>query len=75
MLGLLLLAVGVWAWGFARAGGAVGDAAWNAPPAGLGTKALVMEEWMESVPYGALLAAQWRVFFLLCLPPVAPRGD
>lgn len=177
----LLLAGGVWAWGFARAGGAVGDAAWNAfgraaalvwwvlaaremswgavfsepqrmaswgpvysssalwykpavypvvalllcvclylvlrhrvlprlwrlvrgapfawlelglavlavllgtyaeghlpgvaPPAGLGAKALVMEEWMESVAYGALLAAQWRVFFLLRRTPAAPRWD
>lgn len=40
-----------------------------APPAGLGEKALVMEEWVETVAYAAILAAQGRLFFLLrCTP-------
>ena len=34
-------------------------------PAGLGDQALVMEEWMETVVYAGLLAAQWQLFRLL----------
>jgi len=39
----------------------------DAADPGLGTVALVLEEWLECAAYGALLAAQWHLFSLLRL--------
>ena len=39
----------------------------DAAAPGLGTVALVLEEWLECAAYGALLAAQWHLFTLVRL--------
>ena len=63
----------VWV-GLMRAGAAAIGASYlegqlprDAADPGLGTVALVLEEWLECAAYGALLAAQWHLFSLLRL--------